>query len=333
MTTCPLVIISQCTTPRNPNPPRHARPQYRAPPWVSSREPRKGERERSTGSAASPTTSSATLCPFSPPKTAPARRSSPPGGATYGAPLLSTSTSTTTTLLAAASVLARSPTSSLRTLAPAAASSCYPYYDYPDKTALDGWLHSPALDNLQELRFQHYPRLLLPPSVRRFSSTLRIARFCECTFPDGNNGGAPLLLPVLESLTLFDVRISGSTLHALLAGCPVLQSLFLFDNYGFPRLQIVSPSLRSILLGSYWRSLMSHHELVIEDAPCLETIQCSEKLQMNISVISAPRLAILGTLFDDTPRLQFGATVLQVWAPSPAFMRDPIKSHHLIMMC
>jgi hypothetical protein len=209
----------------------------------------------------------------------------------------------------------------------------YPYYDYPDKTALDGWLHSPALDNLQELRFQHYPRLLLPPSVRRFSSTLRIARFCECTFPDGNNGGAPLLLPVLESLTLFDVRISGSTLHALLAGCPVLQSLFLFDNYGFPRLQIVSPSLRSILLGSYWRSLMSHHELVIEDAPCLETIQCSEKLQMNISVISAPRLAILGTLFDDTPRLQFGATVLQVWAPSPAFMRDPIKSHHLIMMC
>ncbi|CAD6221549.1 unnamed protein product [Miscanthus lutarioriparius] len=107
-----------------------------------------------------------------------------------------------------------------------------PYDDYPDKTTLDGWLRSPALDNLQQLRFQHYPRLLLPPSVRRFSSTLRMARLCDCTFRDGNNGGA-LLLPVLESLTLFDVRISGSALHALLAGCPVLQSLFLFDNYAW----------------------------------------------------------------------------------------------------
>jgi tetratricopeptide (TPR) repeat protein len=34
-------------------------------------------------------------------------------------------------------------------------------------------------------------------------------------------------------------------------------------------------------------------------------------MQMNISVISAPRLTILGELYDDTPRLQFGTTVLQ----------------------
>ena len=61
-------------------------------------------------------------------------------------------------------------------------------------TLLDGWLRSPALDNLQELDF-HYgdrfpyaqvsPPPPLPASVHRFSSTLRIASFGGCGFPDG----------------------------------------------------------------------------------------------------------------------------------------------------
>jgi hypothetical protein len=94
--------------------------------------------------------------------------------------------------------------------------------------------------------FYHYPRLLLPPSVGRYSSTLRIASFGGCTFLDGNNGGA-LLLPVLESLTLSNVSISRSALHALLTGCLALQSFVLIGTYyASSRLQIVSPSLRSI---------------------------------------------------------------------------------------
>jgi hypothetical protein len=97
---------------------------------------------------------------------------------------------------------------------------------------------------------------------------LRVASFRACAFPDGNNGGAPLLLLVLESLTLSDVSISKSSQHALFAGCPVLQSLLLFETYGFHGLKIVSPSLRNIRVDSYWRTL----ELVIEDAPCLETL-------------------------------------------------------------
>jgi hypothetical protein len=53
-------------------------------------------------------------------------------------------------------------------------------------------------------------------------------------------------------------------------------------------------------------------QLVIEDAPCLERLLYFGRTEMNISVISAPRLAILGKLFDGFPRLRFGATVFQV---------------------
>ena len=62
--------------------------------------------------------------------------------------------------------------------------------------ALDDWLRSPALDNLQELSFNYGDRFprdlcplppppLLPASMHRFSSTLRVASFGGCGFPDG----------------------------------------------------------------------------------------------------------------------------------------------------
>jgi hypothetical protein len=158
-------------------------------------------------------------------------------------------------------------------------------------------------------------------------STLRVASFGGCTFPDGDHGSGMLLLPVLESLTLCDVCISGSSLHVLLAGCPVLQSLVLFDNYGFLDLQIVSPSLRSISVGCAYRSL-SLQQLIIEDAPCLERLLYSRRTWMDISVISAPRLAILGKLYGNSPRIQS----MSSFSLSPAFMRDP-SPFRLIMMC
>ncbi|OEL21637.1 hypothetical protein BAE44_0017344 [Dichanthelium oligosanthes] len=65
----------------------------------------------------------------------------------------------------------------------------------------------------------------LPASVHRFSSTLRVASFAGCGFPEENAGA--LHLPVLKQLSLLHATISESSLHALLAGCPVLQSLLL----------------------------------------------------------------------------------------------------------
>ncbi|XP_066398497.1 putative F-box protein At3g44060 [Miscanthus floridulus] len=175
-------------------------------------------------------------------------------------------------------------------------------YDYPTTETRYGWLRSPALDKLQEL----HNGPLLPWVVHRFSPTLCVARFSGCRIPDGNDA-SPLQLPFLKQLSLIDVGISESCLHALLTGCPVLESLMLLHS-GFHRLQIVSSSLRSIgvVNSSYFRN-----QLVIKAAPCLERLLYFEGTEMNISVISAPRLAILGKLFNGPPRLQFGAMVFQ----------------------
>ncbi|CAO1939938.1 unnamed protein product [Urochloa humidicola] len=174
--------------------------------------------------------------------------------------------------------------------------------------ALDAWLRSPALDNLQELEFclRHTSYNTLPPlpaSVRRFSSTLRVATFERCSFPDN-----ALQLPLLEQLSLVDVRISETSLHALLAGCSVLESLLLLNICGFSRLQIVPTSLRSIGLScSHWGHDMLK-QFIIEDAPCLERLLVFQHSEMDVSVISAPILKILGELSREFPRLQFGTT-------------------------
>ncbi|CAL5077795.1 unnamed protein product [Urochloa decumbens] len=192
--------------------------------------------------------------------------------------------------------------------------------------ALDAWLRSPALDNLQELEIHFSSRLLywgtqslwLPASVFRFSPTLRVASFKACVIPDaiiiGNNN--PNYWSVLKQLTLSSVRISEGSLHALLAGggCPVLESLLLLDNNVCPRYRIASPSLRSIGVRSRWGYECGADgedhpgllQLVIEDAPCLERLLLFRGVEIDVSVISAPRLAILGELQGHCRMIQFG---------------------------
>ncbi|RCV09253.1 hypothetical protein SETIT_2G012400v2 [Setaria italica] len=188
-----------------------------------------------------------------------------------------------------------------------------------DTMTLDGWLRSPAIDGLRELEILlgHYrlrrgliKPLPLPPSVLRFSSTLAVARFEACVLPDC---GATHW-PHLKKLTLFSVTVSESSLHALLAGCSAIESLLLRDNRGFSRVKIVSPSLRSIGVSSI-RGRDDDprlQQLVIEDAPCLERLLFFDGLDIGISVISAPRLDILGKLKGVGHMLQFGTTALQI---------------------
>ncbi|CAL5091919.1 unnamed protein product [Urochloa decumbens] len=185
---------------------------------------------------------------------------------------------------------------------------------------LGGWLRSPSLNNLEELeihcdrkrRLRWGPKPQpLPASALRFSSTLAIASFKACIFPDVR---VPHW-PALKKLTLSSVTVSESSLHALLAGCSVLESLLLQDNIGCSRVEIVSsPSLRSIGVSSSTNGRgrdIRLQQLVIEDAPCLERLLIFEGLEIDISVVSAPRLRILGELQDDDHVLQFGTTGLQ----------------------
>jgi len=141
---------------------------------------------------------------------------------------------------------------------------------------LDAWLRSPALAGLQELEFhlglsrwRATPPPPLPAPVHRFASTLRVASFSGCAFPDGNGGA--LRLPVLQKLSLLDVSISEATQHALLASCAVLESLLLGDNNGCSLVRIVSKSLRSISLRP-GPGEIKVKQLLIEDAPCLERL-------------------------------------------------------------
>ncbi|RLM87111.1 hypothetical protein C2845_PM04G23880 [Panicum miliaceum] len=181
---------------------------------------------------------------------------------------------------------------------------------------LDGWLRSRALNNLQELDFRldipfrdrrNPPPL--PASALRFSCTLRIARFWFCRFPDGIS----IRLPVLEELQLSHAIISESSLHALLAGCPALQRLLLTYNAGCSRVRIASPTLRSIDVGRGVGDL-SLQQHIIEDAPCLERFHHHKAMshhKMDICVMSAPKLGILGHIYDHYPRLEIGPTVFQ----------------------
>ncbi|KAL6878458.1 hypothetical protein ACP4OV_012628 [Aristida adscensionis] len=191
----------------------------------------------------------------------------------------------------------------------------YLSHDNRPTATLDGWLRNPTLDHLQELEIHVCPRWglnplpPLPVSVHRFSSTLRAALFGSCTFPHNGDGAMALRLPLLQRLTLEEVTISESSLHALLAGFPVMEILLLSCVRGCSHAQILSSSLRRIGV-SFWNR-PDLKQLTIVDAPCLETLLFFGAYGVNISVISAPKLATLGTPYNHSPRLQLGTTIFQ----------------------
>ncbi|XP_022679993.1 uncharacterized protein LOC111256366 [Setaria italica] len=97
--------------------------------------------------------------------------------------------------------------------------------------------------------------------------------------------------------------------------CPALQSLLLSYNSGYSRVRIVSRTLLSIGVNPGRGDSRLQH-LILEDAPCLERLLIFPYAYgyakiMNISVISAPKLNILGPLCDDLSTVEFGTTVFQ----------------------
>uniref|UniRef100_A0ACD5T8M7 Uncharacterized protein n=1 Tax=Avena sativa TaxID=4498 RepID=A0ACD5T8M7_AVESA len=132
-----------------------------------------------------------------------------------------------------------------------------------------------------------------PPSARAISDdTVETLRF-----------------PQLRKLAMVDVKISEVSLHRIIAtGCPGLECLLLRTIHGVFHLRINSPTLRSIGVHSFIR------ELIIEDAPSLERLlHLQMHMEMQISVISAPKLETLGSISDwhRNSRVMFGSTVIQ----------------------
>lgn len=186
---------------------------------------------------------------------------------------------------------------------------------------LDGWFRSPALRNLQE--FDIYVAKfddVLPLSVLRFAPTLRVARIAHCSFFE--DGDPVFNFPNLKTLALGFLSVYESTLHSILSGCPVLETLLLDSCGGFNRLVINSLTLRSIGVCEYHQYDPS--EIVIANAPCLERFVRSDLFRTKpviqfppktpvIRIIWAPKLEILGSLTDNNfDKVNLGTTVSQV---------------------
>ncbi|CAM0948901.1 unnamed protein product [Alopecurus aequalis] len=185
------------------------------------------------------------------------------------------------------------------------------------------WLSSQALNNLHELELTYYHTYcdkknhvyLLPSSVYRFADTLRVASLFGCHFPD-LIVQLSLKFPHLKQLTLERVTSSEDALLSILSGCSSLESLMLINNFGISHLRVSFQTLKSLgLSADRWigKGAVNLHELVIEDAPCLERLLplVPEKAPATIRIISAPKLEILGVLSGDIAELQFGTTVFQ----------------------
>ncbi|TVU00700.1 hypothetical protein EJB05_53858, partial [Eragrostis curvula] len=154
-------------------------------------------------------------------------------------------------------------------------------------------------------------RQLMPPSALHFSSTLRIAQFGYCQFPDVVARQAHF--PNLEHLKLLSVSISEDSLHAMISGCSALTCLILDYCSGFLQFRISSLKLKRVEMDFIHRDEdeVRLEKLIVESAPCLEILyhRGVYKDNMHISIISAPKLKILGRLADSMSGLQLGSTV------------------------
>lgn len=189
-------------------------------------------------------------------------------------------------------------------------------------STVDAWLQSPALDNLEELFISAYlmdgpeilPQPTLPAPIFRFATTLSVATLTDCTLPDTTV--ETLHFPMLKKLALEHVSISEGSLHYLIARCPILEYLLLVHSYGFRRLCINSASLIGIgVCHQQDYALTTLEEIIVQDAPCLERFLYLETdMVLRVSVVAAPKLAILGCLndFNGDSRFMFGSTVIQV---------------------
>ncbi|CAL5034436.1 unnamed protein product [Urochloa decumbens] len=160
---------------------------------------------------------------------------------------------------------------------------------------LDGWLLSPALDNLEELEFHYGYMILLEFSPLQCAASLRL--FAS---PASPAAASRRITPGLCTC-----RFSSSSAFLLLS-----------YNNGYSRVRIMSRTLISIGVFPASPDGRLQH-LVLEDAPCLERLLIFRhstryaKIIMDVSVISAPKLDIFGPLSDDLSRLEVGTTVFQ----------------------
>nr|CAB3456319.1 unnamed protein product [Digitaria exilis] len=192
------------------------------------------------------------------------------------------------------------------------------HYNY--FSMIDSLLESPRLNNLQEFELffsYNVNEYQVPRSVLRWSPTLRVLNI----FTVGEVLRFPMEtaccfhFPHLKQLTLNGVSISEGTIHAILSGCPILESLVLDGNIGYRRLRISSATLRSLGVSDAWNyKEVRLEQVIIEDAPQLERLvprppKCDD---LEIRIVKAPRLKTLGYLSKRISTFEMGTMIFQV---------------------
>ncbi|CAM0943816.1 unnamed protein product [Alopecurus aequalis] len=170
-----------------------------------------------------------------------------------------------------------------------------------------------VLTGVQELDLDLMYSHVLPSSAR---PTLHVATFARFGVP----ANLAADFPRLARLKLFGITLTEDNLSAVLSGCPMLRSLSLEETAGSDRLRVSSPTLRTFSfrspsdeqLGSF-SSAVKVQELIVDDAPCLESflLLYPQYGPATVRVVRAPKLHSLGYLSIVTPQLHLGTTVFQ----------------------
>ncbi|XBH92488.1 hypothetical protein VPH35_083603 [Triticum aestivum] len=191
---------------------------------------------------------------------------------------------------------------------------------------IEGWFHSRALDNLQELHISFMPWNTRKDCPRRRRSARCRCLIGSCDFP--REMAPSLSFPLLKQLKLWSVSISEDVFSRVLSSCHVLESLHLSRILEGSCLCISPPTLRIIVT---LRLFEGKGKLVIKEAPHLERLLLhSPGLGVEaIQVVRAPKLEILGLLSPCVLQIQINNLVFQVEASASRLVRsleNPIRS-------
>jgi hypothetical protein len=183
------------------------------------------------------------------------------------------------------------------------------------RARLDEWLLSPCLDQLEELSFNDGHMRSLPPSALLLAPTLCLARFMNCHFPLIIDAPA-IFLPRLKYLELIAICIPKQDMERLLRGYIALEYLLLQAINGLSSLHITSMTLRTIYVCCWCCNKRSHkvyHDMVTQDTPLLERLLVVDQQgPTRISVITAPKLTVVGYSSLKFSELVIGSTIVQV---------------------
>ncbi|KAK3126804.1 hypothetical protein QOZ80_7AG0563080 [Eleusine coracana subsp. coracana] len=182
------------------------------------------------------------------------------------------------------------------------------------------WLRDPALNGLQVLEIQpehsSRNRAPLPPRALQFAPTLRVLKVGSLIIP---STAATLLFPHLEEISLWNVDISETTIHGLLVGCVALKALMLDGCTGFAQMRINSSTIKSLAFAPwdeyYEEPEVELRQVVIKDAPLLQMLvpfrHWTRNRQIELRVVNAPKLRVLGSLSIMISQLELGGTVFK----------------------